>query len=64
MNKILLKISGFIRSNTIQLEKLRNTKVRLVAKGFTQKYEFDYEETFALVKKMPIVRLIIGLLVA
>ena len=28
---------------------IKHYKVCLVAKGFTQKYEIDYEETFALV---------------
>jgi len=36
-------------------------KVRLVAKGFAQKYNVDYEETFALMEKMSTVRIIFSL---
>ena len=36
-------------------------KARLVAKWYTQTYEIDYEETFALVAKMNAVRIIISL---
>ena len=31
-------------------------KTRLVVKGFTQEYEIDYEETFALVARISFVR--------
>ena len=36
-------------------------KVRLVVKGYTQKYEIDYEDTFALVAKMNTIRVLISL---
>ena len=36
-------------------------KVRLVAKGYTQTYGVDYQETFASVAKMNIVRILLSL---
>ena len=35
-------------------------KARLIAKGFTQSYGVDYEETFSLVAKMTTIKAIIG----
>ena len=44
-------------------ETIDKYKVRLVAKGYTQTYEIDYQETFALVAKMNTVRVILSLVV-
>ena len=36
-------------------------KARLVAKGYAQTYGIDFEETFSLVAKMAIIRVVIAL---
>ena len=40
---------------------LERHKTRLLAKGYTQTYGVDYQETFALVAKMNIVRILLSL---
>lgn len=40
-------------------ESIERHKACLVAKGFSQQYDMDYEETFALVVKMTIIRTLI-----
>ncbi|RVW52967.1 putative mitochondrial protein [Vitis vinifera] len=40
---------------------LERYKTRLVAKGFTQTYDIDCLETFALVEKLNIVRILLSL---
>ena len=42
-------------------ETLERYKTRLVAKGYTQTYDIDYLETFALVSKMNRVRILLSL---
>ena len=39
-------------------------KNRLVAKGFTQKYEIDFEETFTLVARISFVRALLAIATA
>ena len=36
-------------------------KARLIAKGYTQTYGIDYQETFSLVEKLNIVRVLLSL---
>ena len=42
---------------------LEQYKVRLVAKGYTQTYGVDYQETFAPVTKMNTIRILLSLVV-
>ena len=39
---------------------IKRYKTRLVAKGFTQKYDIDYEETFALIARLLSVRILLA----
>ena len=39
-------------------------KAHLVAKGFTQEYEIDYEETFALVARISSIRALLAVAAA
>ena len=43
---------------------IKKYKARLVAKIFAQKYDVDYEETFAPMEKMPTIRIIFVLSIA
>lgn len=40
--------------------KVERYKARLVARGFSQTYGFDYDETFAVVAKMNTVRILVS----
>jgi hypothetical protein len=41
-------------------EKVERYKVRLVAKGYSQKHEIDYDEVFAPVARLETIQLIIA----
>ena len=43
---------------------IEHYKARIVAKGFTQEYEIDYEETFTLVARISSVRALLALAIA
>ena len=45
-------------------ESIERYKVCLVAKGFTQEYEIDYEETFAPVTRISFVRALLAVAAA
>ena len=49
LENLLSVVNGFIRSRLGLDGSVDNYKAFLVARGFTQEYEIDYEETFALV---------------
>ena len=43
---------------------IESYKTRLVAKGFTQEYRIDYEETFTLVARISYVRALLAVATA
>ena len=45
------------------MEVLRDTRARLMAKGFTQTYGIDYQETFTPVAKIKSIRVLMSLVV-
>jgi len=52
---------GIYKVKFNSIRDIEKYKVRLVAKGFAQKYDIDYEETFAPMVKMPTMRIILAL---
>ena len=57
------KTVGFKWPYTIKYksnETLERGKARLVAKGYTQPYGIDYQETYALVTKINIIRILLS----
>ena len=61
LENLLSVVNGFIRSRLGRMALLIATKAHLVDRSFTQEYEIDYEETFALVARLSFVRTLIAI---
>jgi len=57
----LLVSSGCTKQNKNAKGEIERYKARLVVKGYSQKVGIDYDEVFALVAQLEIIRLIISL---
>lgn len=70
MKRSLLDENGSIRPNTMLMEALikynidgsiERHKARVLDKGFTKRYDVDYEETFSPIARLDTIKLILSL---
>jgi hypothetical protein len=54
-------LNGFIKQSSMKRARLRKHKVRLVAKGYSQRQGVDFSEFFALVARWDTIRTILSL---
>ena len=62
--KSMVGCKWIYKSKTCFDRSIERYKARLVVKGFTQEYEIDNEETFALVAQISSVRALLAVVVA
>ena len=62
-NKDIIKGRWVLNKKFINNNKEPIYKARFVAKGFQQKYEINYKETFANTSKLNIIRLLIAIFI-
>jgi hypothetical protein len=60
MEKKPIGVKWIYKENKNAKEKVERYKVRLVAKGYTQKHEIDYDKVFTPVARLETIQLIIA----
>ena len=62
--KSVIGCKQIYKIKTCSNRSIESYKAHLVAKGFTQEYRIDYEETFALVARISSIRALLAVAVA
>ena len=58
----VIRTKWVFRNKMNENEKITRNKARLVAQGYFQEEEIDFEETFALVARLEAIRILLALL--